>query len=103
MQAVSQVDGEITRIPSNMEEYISFSLIKHKKTENKKKPSTKKTKNKTVKGGSFRQDLLFVGSAQFMLPSLYKLVNVTPNENMEITATYETYPEKRALLIRNGV
>ena len=38
-----------------------------------------------------------------MLSCLNKLVNATPNENMEITAKYETDPEKRALLLRKGV
>ena len=33
MQAISQVDGEITCIPNNVENYISFSLIKKKKLE----------------------------------------------------------------------
>ena len=38
-----------------------------------------------------------------MLSSLDKLMNATPNENMEITASYKTDPEKRALLLRKGV
>ena len=38
-----------------------------------------------------------------MLSGLDKLVDATPNENMEITAMYETDPEKRALLLRKGV
>ena len=88
------MDGEITCIPNNMEKYISFSLIKKKKLE--------KTKKKG-KSRSFRQELRFIDSGQFMLSSLDKLVNATPNENMEITAQYETDPEKRALLLRKGV
>ena len=94
MQAISQVDGEITCIPNNMEKYISFSLIKKKKLEKAKKKG---------KSRSFRQELRFIGSAQFMLFGLDKRVDWTPNENMEITAMYETDPEKRALLLRKGV
>ena len=93
MQAISQVDGEITCIPNNMEKNISFSLIKIKKTDNKQNKKTKK----------YKQELWFIDSAQFLLSSLDKLVNATSNENMEITATYETDPEKRALLLRKGV
>ena len=108
--------------PNDMEKYISFSLIenkkiKNKKTENKKiknkkiknkttenkKIDNKKTKNKKVKSQSFRQELRFIDSAQFVLSSLDKLVGTTPNENLEITAMYETDPEKRALLLRKGV
>ena len=61
MQAISQVDGEITCIPNNMEKYISFSLIMKKKLEKAKKKG---------KSRSFRQELRFIDSAQFMPSSL---------------------------------
>ena len=37
-----------------------------------------------------------------MLSGLDDLVNATPNNNMEITATYECDPEKRPILLRKG-
>ena len=94
MQAISQVDGEISCIPNNFEKHISFSLMKKKELDKAKEKG---------KSRSFRQELRFIDSAQFMLSGLDKLVDATPNENMEITAMYETDPEKRALLLRKGV
>ena len=88
------MDGETTCIPNNKKKYISFSLIKKKKLEKAKKKG---------KSRSFRQELRFIDSAQFMLSGLDKLVDATPNENMEITAMYETDLGKRALLLRKGV
>ena len=85
-----------------MEKYLSFSLIKNKKIKNKESEH-KKTDNKKVKDQSLRQELRFIDSAQFMLSSLDKLVSATSNETMEITATYETDLEERALLLRKGV
>ena len=51
-------------------------------------------KNETVEGISIRVKLHCINSALFVLSGLDELVKVTPTENMEITATYETDPEK---------
>ena len=49
-----------------MEKYISFSLIKKKKVEKAKKKG---------KSRSFKQELRFIDSAQFMLSSLDQMVD----------------------------
>ena len=61
MQAISKVQGRVSFIPNNTEKYISFSL------------------------GQLR----FIDSAQFLLPSLDKLVAVNPPEAFQITAQHE--------------
>ena len=49
MQAISEVDGEITCIPNNMEKYISFSLIKKKKLKVKADHSGKNSGSSTLR------------------------------------------------------
>ena len=75
MQAVSKVEGKVSCIPNNTEEYISFSL------------------------GQLR----FIDSAQFLLASLDKLVAANRPEAFQITAQYEPSEARRKLIMRKGV
>ena len=61
MQAISKVEGKVSCIPNNTEEYISFSL------------------------GQLR----FIDSAQFLLVPLDNLVAANPPEAFKIPACYE--------------
>ena len=75
MQAISRVEGSISCIPNNMEQYISFSL------------------------GQLR----FIDSLQFLNASLDSLVSANQTESFLITNQYEPDEEKRRLLLRKGV
>ena len=75
MQAISKVEGRVTCIPNNMEKNISVSL----------------------------DQLRFIGSAQFMLASLDKLVAANKPKAFKITGRYEPSSERREFLLRKGV
>ena len=75
MQAISRVDGKISRISNNMEKYISFFLGR----------------------------LRFIGSAQFLLISLDRLVAASKPEDFHITAKYERDDLKRRMFLRKVV
>ena len=67
MQAIGKVEGKITCVPNNMENYISFSL------------------------GQLR----FIDSAQFLLASLDKLVAANKPGAFRLAAKYEPENNKR--------
>ena len=75
MQAISKVEGRVSCIPNNTENYISFSL------------------------GQLR----FIDKAQFLLASLDKLVAANTPGVFQITAQHESNRERRELLMRKSV
>lgn len=73
MQEISQVSGNLTCVPNNMEKYITFSC----------------------------GNLKFIDSFQFMASSLDRLVKACPQEAFSITKKYGT--EKHQLLMKKGI
>lgn len=75
MQSMADVYGEIKCIPNNMEKYISFSL------------------------GNLR----FIDSLNFLEATLDSLVKCSEPESFRFTEMYQRDPEKRELLLQNGI